>query len=649
MNKPGLYGDIVLDGNDLYVGRMTTDHKVIVEKNEQLLWEKDVSQFNQIMFLSMILHNGELICAGKNAINDNSVIVRHNSFVTTPANFGNYSCIIGKVNGEPRLFGMINATQYAIYDLNGTQLSVHPTNIPPTSQGIRFINDSGQPVFGDQTFAKVFNGLTLIEWMQRSGITAGQCEQTGVKPGIGVASDIIKFTHFDRINCRFPKLAVQGDKIAILMAHNNQINYDTFVPPYPTIEVPDPIDPIPVNTNRIKAHRRKTWISPYYVFGEHHGYDEDQSYYNAITLVHHENDPNMLYRDLQKVSVERPFTPLLVHGSKPVPAQYIDKIIGWWIGTYHLTDLISGVQFAQTLPEKPVYAYLDRPEEWFGTNNPDWDHKRVIPLVQVYRGGIPLNLTETVNELEIRVRRYFDHVLKFAEYIGMEPAFYTRNGVFAPAQIVECFGLYSKLMHEYPICMITPFVSQRPTGMKQHPELKDGCRMFFEANPERPNRFDYWIPIGVSIEDQIHNKLSQDVEMIHLFKEQKQFILNCINENGEDPDLDELLDDDNIEIVKSVANEFPHLHGGPATDQVIHRLNRHHNVDVYGRKARNSDPNNPNCNEDTVTIRLDDNDLSKKKLIDIWIDGDAPGLRPTWDVRPAHEEPNNGFWHPALT
>jgi len=104
---------------------------------------------------------------------------------------------------------------------------------------------------------------------------------------------------------------------------------------------------------------------------------------------------------------------------------------------------------------------------------------------------------------------------------------------------------------------------------------------------------------------------------------------------------------DRSDVVDAVKRDYPHLKGGAIVDQVAHRLNREHRFDPirYGRKARQADGGNPN--EDALTFRLDLNDNSKKKLIDILVDGGGRDGT-TWDVRPAHEEPGNGFWRPAV-
>lgn len=104
---------------------------------------------------------------------------------------------------------------------------------------------------------------------------------------------------------------------------------------------------------------------------------------------------------------------------------------------------------------------------------------------------------------------------------------------------------------------------------------------------------------------------------------------------------------DRSDVIDAVKRDYPQLRGGAIVDQVAHRLNREHGLDPirYGRKARQADGGNPN--EDALTFRLDLNDHSKKKLIDILVDGGgADGT--TWSVRPPDEEPGNGFWRPPV-
>jgi hypothetical protein len=119
-------------------------------------------------------------------------------------------------------------------------------------------------------------------------------------------------------------------------------------------------------------------------------------------------------------------------------------------------------------------------------------------------------------------------------------------------------------------------------------------------------------------------------------------------------DLSPYLDPALIRFVEGVTSDYPHLVGGEGVDQVAHRLNRHFgwtgDAIRYGRKARRNDPGNPNLNEDALTFRLDNSDNAKKKLIDIYLGGETgPTNIPVWIVRPAHEEPGNGFWWPPVS
>jgi hypothetical protein len=122
-------------------------------------------------------------------------------------------------------------------------------------------------------------------------------------------------------------------------------------------------------------------------------------------------------------------------------------------------------------------------------------------------------------------------------------------------------------------------------------------------------------------------------------------------DSGTEPDMDisqEELDHllrDQTDVIEGVKHDYPNLHGADITDQSIHRLNKRNNTNRYGRKARQ--PNGGNPNEDVVTIRLKDDDYSQKKLIDVLIDGGGAD-KPTWQVKPANEEPGNGYWTPAV-
>ena len=102
-----------------------------------------------------------------------------------------------------------------------------------------------------------------------------------------------------------------------------------------------------------------------------------------------------------------------------------------------------------------------------------------------------------------------------------------------------------------------------------------------------------------------------------------------------------------VPLVETVKRDYPHLRGGAIVDQVAHRLNREYQLDPirFGRKARRADGSDPN--EDCLTFRLDLQDPSQKKLIDILFDGGGADV-PMWSVRPADEEPRNGYWTPPV-
>jgi hypothetical protein len=115
------------------------------------------------------------------------------------------------------------------------------------------------------------------------------------------------------------------------------------------------------------------------------------------------------------------------------------------------------------------------------------------------------------------------------------------------------------------------------------------------------------------------------------------------------PTFDALLANQ-TDVLEGVKRDYPHLGPAGILDQAIHRLNRKHKTDVFGRKGRNPDGGNPN--EDVITVRRNDHDLNDKYMIDA-LEGSKIGLnRPRWDVLPLSENVingvPNGYWRPAV-
>jgi hypothetical protein len=79
---------------------------------------------------------------------------------------------------------------------------------------------------------------------------------------------------------------------------------------------------------------------------------------------------------------------------------------------------------------------------------------------------------------------------------------------------------------------------------------------------------------------------------------------------------------------------------GEIIDITARRINPAHGTKPWGRKARNNDPNNPNCNTDGMTyLRLD-------RLFEIYdvIRGDNG--QSTWDGYGPYAPGENGYWWP---
>jgi hypothetical protein len=104
-----------------------------------------------------------------------------------------------------------------------------------------------------------------------------------------------------------------------------------------------------------------------------------------------------------------------------------------------------------------------------------------------------------------------------------------------------------------------------------------------------------------------------------------------------------------LNVVRSVDADYPHLlekarsqgeqFRGDFVDQVAHRLNRADNTTRWGRKRKGDG----SLNTDALTYLYDPSNRDKKALIDV-LAGDH--FDPTWDQRPASEEPGNGTWAP---
>ena len=104
------------------------------------------------------------------------------------------------------------------------------------------------------------------------------------------------------------------------------------------------------------------------------------------------------------------------------------------------------------------------------------------------------------------------------------------------------------------------------------------------------------------------------------------------------------------ETVLAVDRDYPKLVTrwpcGVFVDQVAHRLNRKDGVLRWGRKARQADGENPNC--DSLTYRPSLADSTRKIIVDIVFasakDGkDNPNARPAWQEF-LGDNVGNGYW-----
>ena len=282
----------------------------------------------------------------------------------------------------------------------------------------------------------------------------------------------------------------------------------------------------------------------------------------------------------------------------------LDLTVAWWVSGADLEELEREVRKALALPEKPVIAYLDRgaADAW-PAQRPSWVTDRVWPAPQAYRDpGEPLQT------FKARIESTLERVKGYGSYIALTPAFYTRNGAATVAEILESMPLYERWIRDYPIVAVMPFADRRPTGMLEHPEFRVWAKAFLEANPARPNRFDYWQPDSLDLKTVLGNKLGQSTETIALSAREKKFLLEGIacqekcsaGPPPPPPPPPGLMAPDRVDVVTAVRAEHPEidpcdessLDRGRAllVDWAAQRLNAQEGRVVWGRKSRGNRP-----------------------------------------------------------
>lgn len=408
----------------------------------------------------------------------------------------------------------------------------------------------------------------------------------------------------------------------------------------------------------LKSFERPFWLAPFYSHSEKYG-DTSDHVGNCVLLL--ADNPEKMRAEMARV---KPTNLPMMLGATNLPANELDTVFAWWETGGDLNELGDKVEQALALVERPVVAYLDKGEsDAWPEQRPAWVTDRVWPSVQAYR-----NQNESLADFEARVTAALHRVNGYGCMgLTLTPAFYTRNGGVSVGHIMECMPLYEKWLWDFPIVAFMPFADRRPTGMTEHPPLREWCRAFQYAVPAtRPNRFDYWKPSDQTAEQVLTNKLGQSRAAVVLEPYLRELILEAV-ESDPDPEPEpepqppgtyppEL--EDQLELVTRLRNElFPDKIGQPLNDGEKAALWAKHvawELRQYGVGLATAKPGSENhggvCPEAPNGITTDIVAISNGVHWDFQIDGHSGAAFPTWAVEEDAQNypPIADRWIPAI-
>lgn len=274
----------------------------------------------------------------------------------------------------------------------------------------------------------------------------------------------------------------------------------------------------PTTSTQIQAHPRKLLLAPYYSFSVRYGdatLDDWKTYANAAVIIG--DDPSNIPADLDRVY--RYGVPLIVDSTYGAQAQpYIGSVIAWLASGADFPSLQTAVEEAINLPECPVIAYLDAPEQW-PSSRPAWLTDRIWPAVQAYRKA-----GESVADFTTRLTNLLTLVSKYGSYMVLTARWDDVNGTQPVSFTTDCMPVYAQLIQQFPICGLMHFSDKRGHGISADASLKQWAQTFSLANVTRPDRYDYWT-LGDPASS-LKNKLGQSTELISLTTSDKQYLLS---------------------------------------------------------------------------------------------------------------------------
>lgn len=270
----------------------------------------------------------------------------------------------------------------------------------------------------------------------------------------------------------------------------------------------------------LQAHPRKLWLAPYYSFSVRYGdapIEDWHTYANAAVIEG--DDASNIPADLQRVFGYG--VPMIVGQEYGAQTNaYLGNIVAWLASGADYASLQTAIQSALTLPEKPVIAYLDAPEQW-PTAKPTWMVDRVWPAVQAYR-----KVGESVTDFQARLQSLLTQIASYGSYIILTARWDDVNGSQPVNFTTDCMPAYASFIQNFPICGIMPFSDKRGHGISEDAILKQWAQLFSLANVTRPNRFDYWTSQQAGLPATLKNKLGQSTDLMTLTATEKTYLIS---------------------------------------------------------------------------------------------------------------------------
>jgi hypothetical protein len=428
-----------------------------------------------------------------------------------------------------------------------------------------------------------------------------------------------------------------------------QVDIDLSAPRMDLLgDAPTPPDPAPEG-DMMKSFERPYWFAPFYSHSEKYG-DTPDHVGNSILLL--ADNPEKMRQELARVA---PLGFPMILGASDLREDELGSVFAWWETGGDLNELGAKVEHALTLVERPVVAYLDKGEaDCWPESRPLWLTDRVWPSAQAYR-----NAGESLSAFDARVTTTLQRLTGYGCMgLTLTPAFYTRNGSVSVEAIAECMPLYERWLWDFNIVCVMPFADRRPTGMTEHPELREHARAFQYAVPAtRPNRFDYWKPAGQSAEAVLQNKLGQSRAAVVLEPYLRELILGLVNDTEPEPGPAPGPPDGThqatmeLAMVQLVREQHPHINPcedseqgrGTLVDWAAQRLNKRDGVTRWGRKSR-GEPHDGvavNPNTDGLTYLRTD---GRFEIIDAF--NGSPPCEAAWHNYGSFAPGENGWWAP---